>query len=97
MNPGNPYRNALLAISVSVTILSLVILMFGAILRASSAIDQIAAGAFAAIIAAALLQLSGICFLLWLVVSAIGWRAGDTPKQTPASFSRDWAKGDDEA
>ncbi len=96
MNPGNPYRTALLSISVCVTILSVVILLFSAVASSSSSFEQVAAGGVGVVVAVTLLQLSGVCFLLWLVVSAIGWRAGDTPRPAPTPFARDWAKGEDE-
>ena len=88
MNIGNPYRSALFAISIAGAFLALVFIFFGVVAGNSAAtgqVNQVAPAISAIGIGAALLQLSGICFLLWLVVSAIGWHSNDkAPVQSPS-------------
>jgi hypothetical protein len=81
MNQGNPYRTALLAISLVSAFVGLISIMAGASMAGGGSYEGIGVGAGLFAFGASLLPLSGICFLLWLVVSAIGWRPGPASAQ----------------
>jgi hypothetical protein len=73
MNHGNPFRTALLSISIGSIVIGFLSLLIGT----TMANQQPATAAGFLAFGASLLPLGGICFLLWLVVSAIGWRPAD--------------------